>query len=225
MATIALKATKRDASGKAKDIRRNELVPGVLYGHKTENQPIQCEYQAFHKTYVDAGESTIVELDVEGKKTSVLIQSLHLDPVTGSYEHVDFFAPDMMKEVTTNVPIKTINEAPGVKEQGGVLVRNRDQVSVKCLPKDLPHEIVIDLTPLENFHDAVNVKDLTIPGEVTIMEDPNTLIVSIAPPRKEEEVKPVIAEGEEGEAAPAEGEEGTKEGEGEEKKEEEKKES
>lgn len=217
MANIILKATKRDPKGKAKDVRGSRQVPGVLYGHKTENQAVECVEQEFHKVYVEAGESTVVELDVEGKKTPVLIHSLQLNPVTNRYEHIDFFAPDMSKEVTTNVPIRTTGEAPGVKDHGGVLVRNRDHISVKCLPKDLPHEVKIDLTPLAELHDSVTVGNLKLPEVVQILEDPETLIISVTPPRKEEEeVKPVVAEGEEGEVA--EGEEAAKEGE--EKKEE-----
>ncbi len=228
MANITLKAAKRDPKAKAKDVRTGGHVPGVLYGHKTENQALQCVEQEFHKVYVEAGESTVLELDVEGKKTPVLIHSLQLDPVTDKYEHIDFFAPDMTKEVTTNVPIRTTGEAPGVKDHGGILVRNRDQISVKCLPKDLPHEVTIDLNPLAELHDSVKVGDLKLPEAVQILEDPETLIISVTPPRKEEEeVKPVVAEGEEGEVAEGEeakkeGEE-KKEGEGEAKKEEEKK--
>ena len=209
MANITLKATKRDLKGKAKDARTDGQIPGVVYGHETENMAVQCTEQEFHKVYVQAGESTVVELDLDGKKTQVLIHSIQLDPVTSRYEHIDFFVPDMTKEVTTNIPIRTTGEAPGVKDHGGILVRNRDQISVKCLPKDLPHEVMIDLAPLVELHDSVKVGDLNLPGEVNIMEDPETLIISVIPPRKEEEeVKPVAAEGE-----AAEGEEGAKEGE------------
>ncbi len=227
MAAITLTALPRDSKKKAKELRRAGQVPGVVYGPKTKNISIECKYQELHKAYVAAGESTIVELSVEGKNIPVLIHELHFDPMTGDYEHIDFFALDMTKEVTTNVPIRTVGEAPGVKELGGILVKNKDHVTVKCLPKDLPHDIEVDLSKLVNFYDAVTVGSLSIPKGVKILDEAEEILVSIAPPRKEEEETPVVAavaEGEvaageaaAGEAAGAEGEAKKKE-EGEKKK-------
>src|SRR3990167_4307451 len=152
-----------------------------------KNEDLTFIYQEFHKVYVAAGESTIVELETNGKKVPVLIHELQFDPMTGNYTHIDLFALDMTKEVTTNVPLRFVGEAPGVKE-GGVLVKNSDHITVKCLPKDLPHDIEIDLSLLANLHDAVKVSDLKMSSAVEIMDDPAMIIVSIAAPRKEEEV-------------------------------------
>ncbi|HLC76018.1 MAG TPA: 50S ribosomal protein L25 [Candidatus Peribacterales bacterium] len=193
MATIALTATKRDTALKPKDRLREDFVPGVIYGFKMENTPIEFRYQDFHKVYVAAGESTMLELTLEGKKIPALIHELQFDPVTGRYIHIDFFAPDMTKKVTAHISIRTIGEAPGIKEHGGVLVKNSDHITVKCLPKDLPHDIEIDLSLLANLHDAVKVSDLKMSSAVEIMDDPAMIIVSIAAPRKEEEVTPVEA--------------------------------
>lgn len=203
MATITLTALPRDSKKKAKELRRAGQVPGVVYGPKTKNISIECKYQELHKAYVAAGESTIVELSVEGKNIPVLIHQLHFDPMTGDYEHIDFFALDMTKEVTTNVPIRTIGEAPGVKELGGVLIKNKDHVTVKCLPKDLPHDIEVDLSKLVNFYDAVTVGSLSVPKGVKILDEAEEILVSIAPPRKEEEETPVVAAVAEGEVAAA----------------------
>ena len=206
---ITLEAKKRDKSTSAQDIRRNELVPGVLYGYQVDNQAIECAYQEFHKTFVKAGESTIIELNVGDKKVPVLIHQIDLDPVTNKYSHVDFFAPDMTKKVTTNIAITITGEAPGVKDLGGILVRNKDTIEVRCLPKDLPHDVTIDISSLENFHDSITVADIKLSSAVTILNGPEEIVVSVQPPRKEEEeIKPEEeAEGEvaEGEA-PAEGE-------------------
>jgi len=206
MAAISLTATRRDTELKARDRRAENRVPGVVYGFKVENTPIEFPYQEFHKVYVAAGESTMVELNVDGKSVPVLIHELQFDPLTGNYSHIDFFAPDMTKEITAHVSIRTIGEAPGVKEQGGVLVKNRDHVTVKCLPKDLPHDIEVDLSALANLYDAVKIADLKIGSGVKITDDPDEIIVSIAAPRKEEEVVPVVAP--EGAVAAVEGADG-----------------
>jgi large subunit ribosomal protein L25 len=200
---ITLEARPRKAAGKkVKDLRKQKRIPGVLYGYKVENQPVECLEQEFHKVFVKAGESTVVDLSVEGKTVPVLIHHIAFEPISGNYAHIDFLALDMTKEVTTHVPIRTIGEAPGVKELGGVLVHNRDTLTVKCLPKDLPHAIEVDLSSLQNFHDTIVVSALKVPPHVTILEKAEEIVVSLQPPRKEEEVAPVAAMVPEGGVAP-----------------------
>ena len=207
---ISLNAKTRKPSGKAvKNVRKRSAIPGILYGFKVENQPVECAEQEFHKVFVKAGESTVVDLQVDGKSIPVLIHHISFEPVSGRYQHIDFLALDMAKEVTTKVPLRTVGEAPGVKELGGILVHNRDTVSIKCLPKDLPHAIEVDLGSLKIFHDTITVAALTIPPRVKILEKPEEILVSLQPPRKEEEA-PVAAAAEgvvlpEGAVAPTEG--------------------
>ncbi len=208
--SITLTARPRKALGKnVNDVRRAGSIPGILYGHAVKNQPIECTVQEFHKVYVKAGESSVVELTLEEKTIPVLIHAIAFEPVTGNYDHIDFLALDMSKEVTTHVPVRTVGEAPGVKELGGVLVHNRDSLTIKCLPKNLPQAIEVDLSSLKNFHDTVTVATLKMATGVTILENPTEIVVSLQPPRKEEEVTVVaavtaedaVAEG----ATPAEG--------------------
>jgi len=213
-APISLEVSPRDTkASRAKDLRQAERVPGVLYGFNVKNQPVDCSYQGFHKVYLQAGESTVIELKVmdstgspQGSKTvPVLIHEMSFDPVTGKYAHVDFYAVDMSKEVTAQIPIRTVGEAPGVKDLGGVLVRNRDSITVKCLPKYLPHDIEIDLSALENFHDTITLADIKVPANVTVEEKPDEILASVQPPRKEEEEEKPAAEVPAGEV-PVEGE-------------------
>jgi large subunit ribosomal protein L25 len=222
---ITLQAKQRDTKNtSAQDVRKGDSVPCVLYGYKVDNQNIECDYQEFHKAFVKAGESTIIDLKIGDKTVPVLIHQMDLDPVTNKYSHVDFFVPNMSKEVTANIAIEIIGEAPGVKEHGGILIRNKDTLGVKCLPKDLPHNVEVDISTLENLHDSVTVADIKLSSAVTITDNAEDIIVSVQPPRKEEEETPVeTAEGETAEGeTPAEGEDAKKEGEPE-KKEEEKK--
>jgi len=194
MASITLKASARDTAKKGKTIRKEGLIPGTVYGPKTKNVDLCFAYQEFHKVYVAAGESTLVELEMSSGKVPVLIHALQFHPVTGDFIHIDLFAPDMTKEITANVPLRIVGEAPGVKEQGGVIVRNRDHVTVKCLPKDLPHDIEVDISVLVNFHDSIMVSQLKVSAAVKITDDAETFLISLIPPRAEEaEVAPVAA--------------------------------
>lgn len=191
---FSLTVSSRKAAGKkVKLLRRQGRIPGVLYGYKVENQPIECQEQEFHKIFVKAGESTIVDLSLDKRKIPVLIHQIAMDPVSGKYAHVDFLALDLTKEVTTRVPLRTTGEAPGAKELGGILIHQREALTVRCLPKDLPHVIDVDISSLKNFHDTVTVSGLTLPLNVKVEENPDEILVSLQPPRKEEEETPLAA--------------------------------
>ncbi len=210
---MTLAAQARAAGKKARELRREGLVPCVLYGNEAENTPLQCEYNAVLKTYEQAGESTLVELDAAGKKIPVLFHMVDFDPVTDRISHVDFYAVNMKKEIETYVPVRFTGEAPAVKELGGVLVTVLDHVTVRCLPADLPHEVHADISSLKEFDDHLTVADLVLPERVTVVEPAQQVIASAQEPRRIEEETPAApAEGEaaaaEGAAAPAEGAEG-----------------
>jgi large subunit ribosomal protein L25 len=201
--TPTLSVQTRTTRGKlVKGLRKKNQIPGVLYGFKIESTPIECAEKEFHKVYVQAGESTVVDLKFQEKTIPVLIHDIAFDPITGQYAHIDFLALDLMKEVTTHVPLVLTGEAPGVKEHGGVLVHNRDSLIVRCLPKDLPHAIEVDVSSLQNFHDTVTVAELKVPSGVKIEEKPEEIVASLIPPRKAEEAIPVTTAVE---GVPAEG--------------------
>lgn len=116
----------------------------------------------------------------------------------------------MTKKVKTHVPIYLEGESPAVKSLGAILVTVHSEVTVSCLPKDLPHNLPVDLAKLANFHDSIVVADIKVPTGVTIEESPETVLLTVQEPRAIEEETPVVAattvvEGEAG-AAPAEGE-------------------
>ncbi len=204
MDMITLKATARDTKQKPGKMRRGGSVPCVVYGTMKDNLHIQCDEIALHKAFVQAGESTLVELDVEGKKVPVLFKDIDFDPVTDREIHADFYAVDMKKEIETLVPVHFDGEAPAVKELGGVFVVITLNVRVRCLPADLPHNITVDVSKLAAFHDSVSIKDLTAPKGVKIMDDAATMLATIQEPRKEEVVEaPVAAVAADGTAVPA----------------------
>ena len=222
MQMVALPVSARDASTKVRAMRREGKVPAVVYGFGMDAQSITCDRKLLHKAFMKAGESTLVELDLDGKKIPVLFKAVDVHVVSGDELHVDFYAVNMKEEIEAPVQVKLIGEAPAVKELSGILVTPLLEVTVRSLPSDLPHELEASLESLVNFGDILAVKDLKVPKGVTIVNDGESVIATIQEPRKEEEaVVAAPAEGEaaagaEGAAAPAEGAEG-------EKKEEEKK--
>jgi large subunit ribosomal protein L25 len=123
---------------------------------------------------------------------------------------VDFFAPDLTLEMTVDVPIVFSGEAPAVEATGGSLFTSLDHLKVKALPSDLPHEVSVDVSSLVDLEAAIHVSDLTLEGNVTVLNEPDELVAKVMPPRVEVEEEPVVAEGEEGE----EGEEGAEGAEG-----------
>jgi large subunit ribosomal protein L25 len=201
MDMISLKATARDGKTKPGVLRRKDMVPAVVYGNKM-NLSIQCAAAELHQTFARAGESTLVELDVDGKKIPVLFKEVSFHPVSDREIHVDFYAVDMTKEIETMVPVQFTGEAPALKTLGGVFVVAHDHVTVRCLPSDLPRQIAVSIAGLEAFHSAVSVKDLIVPKGVKVMDEPTTVLALVQEPRKEEEV--VAATPAEG-AAPVDG--------------------
>jgi large subunit ribosomal protein L25 len=205
---LYLKAKLRKTFGrKTKHLRKKGLLPAILYGPKIKNTPLVLDYKEFEKIWKKAGESSLIDLEVEGekKKFSVLIHEIQQDPLTNKVIHVDLYQPDLEKKVIAWVPLVIVGEAPAVKNLGGTLIRHLDEVEVKALPRDLPHEIKIDVSDLKEIHDEILIKDLEIPEGVEILRDPKEIVVSVAPPEKiekeiekpEEEVPEVIKEKEE----------------------------
>ena len=160
--TLKLNVTEREAAGK--DLNRSRkagLVPAVLYGHGVTPRMFWVNGIEFGKVFRAAGESTIFSLSAgKGAALNVLVHDVQVDPLSSRIAHVDFYQVRMDEELETNVPLELVNEAPAVREQGGILVKTLEEVLVKCLPKDLPHSITVDLSRLATFDDQIKVSDL-----------------------------------------------------------------
>lgn len=188
MKTIPLEALKIE-KGNAKAIRNDKRIPAVIYGNGIKNELVSVEYQSFRKVYNQAGESIIIEIIIGEQKIPVLVQEIQIDPIRDVFTHIDFHAVKMDQEIYTHIPVKLEGDAPAIKLYGGILVHNKESVEVKCLPNDLVSEIKVDISGLVELKAAITVADLKIPEKITILENPETMIVSIAAPRMEEERK------------------------------------
>jgi len=195
---ISLSAKVRKNLGKkVKILRKKDVLPVVLYGPKIKNLNLEIDAKEFEKVYKEAGESSLVSLDIEGQKQKflVLIHDIQFDPLTGKPIHIDFYQPSLEEETEVTVPIIFEGEAPAVKELGGTLVKNIGDVEVKALPQNLPHEIKLNIDSLKTFEDNIKISDLKIPPGVKILKDSEEIVVSVSPPEKiEEELEKPIEE-------------------------------
>ncbi|MDP2837730.1 MAG: 50S ribosomal protein L25 [Candidatus Moranbacteria bacterium] len=188
MAELQLAVTPRErvSSTKLDQARKAGKIPAIMYGHDAKPQMLWVDFLAFSKMYTLAGESSIITLTLEnGKPANVIVQDLAHDALTNRVSHVDFFQVSMDEELEAHIPLEFINESPAVREQGGILVKTLEEVTVTCLPKDLPHSIAIDLLVLTDFSVHIQVKDLVLPKGVTVLTDELTTIVLVEAPRTE----------------------------------------
>ena len=193
----ALAAERRTVTGKAVSrLRKDGRLPGVVYGHGTDSEPVTIDAHEFEQLRKHAGASTLVDLKVEGGKARpVLISSIQVHPVNRRPLHVDLFAVRMTEELTVEVQLVSTGVA-GAVENGGTLVHPTSSVKIRALPANLPDSLSYDLSPLVDFDTTITVADLIVPEGVTIQADPAEVIARVLAPRVEEAV---VAE--EGEAA------------------------
>jgi large subunit ribosomal protein L25 len=213
---LQIRVDPRTVTGKhTKRLRAAGVVPGVVFGKTAGSVAVQIDAKQLDQLYREAGRTSIVRVQVEGgQTTSVVIKSIQRHPLTGRALHVDFFAPDLTHEMTVDVPLVFVGEPPAVEATGGFLLTSLQNLRVKALPSDLPHELTVDLTPLVDLESAIHVSDIAVADNVTVLSDPEELVARVMPPRVEEEPEPVVAEGEELEGEEgAEGEDGGAEGE------------
>ncbi|MFH1129573.1 MAG: 50S ribosomal protein L25 [Patescibacteria group bacterium] len=187
---LELKAEKREDVGKKLEaLREKGIIPAVIYGSGHKSVSVQVDYEEFRKIFEQSGENTLVKLKIGSESKNVLINEIAKDPMSDRFIHVDFYQVRMDQVIKAEVPLIFEGEAPAVKNLEGVLIKNMNHIEVEALPKDLPHEIRIDISILDSFDKNIRIKDLVLPTGVKIDLDLEEVIVSVIPPRTEEEIK------------------------------------
>ena len=201
---LTLSAKKRkDIGKKVKKIREQGMLPGVLYGPKIESQPLEIDLKEFEGVYREAGESSLISLDLAKEKFLVLIHAVEIDVLSQKAIHVDFYQPRLDEEIEAMIPLVFEGEAAAVRDLGGTLVKNIHEVEVKALPQNLPHEIKVNIDKLKTFEDSVLIQDLSLPQGVKVLKEAGEAVVFVASPEKIEEelAKPIEEKVEEVEKA------------------------
>ncbi|MCX7778892.1 MAG: 50S ribosomal protein L25 [Patescibacteria group bacterium] len=197
-----LKVKSRKIFGKkVKKLRKAGLIPAILYGHGKTPQAIEVEKIPFEKIFKQTGESTLIDLIIDDQlPVKALIHDIQYDPLTEKISHIDFYQVKEKEKVTVEVDLKFLGEAPAVKEKGGILVHQLTKIKIECLPKDLIHEIEVDLSLLRELNDLIRIKDLKTPTTIRVLHNLEDVVVSVSAPKVEkEEIKgeEVVSEGKE----------------------------
>lgn len=205
-----LKVKIREKGG-VNQLRQDGFVPGVIYGRGVENTNVVVEAPILEKVLQKAGESTLVELSIDGgpstsfdktqdksvgagKSKHVLIQDVQRDPVKDNLTHVDFLEVSLDRKIKAEVPLLFVGDSTAVKELNGTLIRSVQEVEVEALPQNLPHNIEVDISFIKTFEDHITIADVKIPAGVKVLIAENTILASVVPPRTEEELESLKAE-------------------------------
>lgn len=193
---LELSVKVRSETGRNKALRKQGLIPAVLYGHKVKNINLMVDEVELNRIYKKAGENTLIKLKIsqDDKKVEervVLIQDAVKEPVHGSFIHLDFRQVKMDETITAEIPLVFVGQSEVVEREGGLLVKALQQVEVEALPQELPHEIEVDISPLNTFDDKITVKDLKVAAGVKIKAEDEDVIASVVPPRTQEELEAI----------------------------------
>src|SRR3989338_214679 len=184
---LTLKAEIRNKTDKLEQIRKAGKVPAVFYGKKEASTAISVPKIDFLKIWKEAGESSVVTLETPKGIKESLIQDVDLDPITGIPRHADFYVFEKGHKVEVELPLEFIGISPAVKDLGGMLVKVLHKLKVEAMPKDLPHNIIVDINSLVDFGNQILAKDIAMPRGAELKENPEEVIVLVSAPREEKE--------------------------------------
>lgn len=185
MTTLDVTARKEDK--KPEVLRAEGFIPAVFYGKKEKATSITLSRSDFSKVWKEVGESTVISLKQDGgEDIEVLIHDVQLDPLTEEPVHVDFYAFEKGAMLEMEVPLIFTGESPAVKNLGGGLVKVLHELLIKALPKDLPHNLEVDISGLEDFESQVLAKDIKLPEGVELAGNPEEVISTVDAPHDEE---------------------------------------
>lgn len=183
-----IKAEKRSVIGrKVKKLRVEGLIPASIYGRGFDPISIQFETLEFKKLYDEVGESGLVELLVEDEVLPVLFRNPQYNPITDEIIHIDCYKVNLKEKITAMVPIVLIGESQAVKN-GNILVEVTGEIEVEALPTDLPENIEIDISSLNEIDEMITVETIKLGDKIEIKTQLDQVIVKIEAPKVEEEV-------------------------------------
>ena len=164
-------------------------MPAVIYGHGFESLPIQVPVKDFEKVYAEAGESSVVYLNLEEKDYPTIIQDVARDPVSDKFLHIDFYKVRLDEKIKAKIPLNFVGESPAVRDLGGILVKNISEIEVEGFPQDLPHQIDVDISGLADLKSHILVGGLSISNKLEVRAESEAIVALVQEPISEEELK------------------------------------
>lgn len=183
MDQIELEITKREVLGKkVRFLRRQGITPVHLFGHGIESMALQCDTAKLQQVLTEAGEAKLISLKLDNEKRprSVLVREVQVDSLKGGLLHVDFYQVKMAEQVKVEVPITLVGEAPALKLRANMLMQELDTLTVECLPAKIPASVELDISSLTEAEQMVRVKDIDLEKGVTVLNDPEQVVVKIS---------------------------------------------
>lgn len=184
---MELVVTKRDIKQNLGTLRKQGVLPAVVYGRSEESTPISVNRKDFEKVFRQAGESSVITLTGLGEAKDALIHEVAVHAVSGVPLHADFYAIQKGQTVTVSVPLEFAGVSPAVKDLGGILVKVMYEIEMEVLPKDLPHSIHVDISTLATLDDQIKIADLALPASAVLTLDPDEVVAMISVAKEEEE--------------------------------------
>jgi len=210
MEKIELQASPREVLGKkVRFLRRQGVVPLHVFGHGIASLALQSDTTQIQQVLAQAGKTKIITLKLEKAKTprNVMVREIQRNPMTGELLHIDLYQVKMTEKINVEVPIHLIGEAPALKLRENMLKQELYSLSIECLPDKVPASIEVDISSLNEAEQSLQVGDIILDKEITVLNNSEHLIAKISsrPIEKTEEVE----EEEIPEVAPVTGEEKT----------------
>lgn len=187
---VSLEAKLREklTRGATNELRKSGFVPAVVYGKDKEPKTVSVDQVELLKTVRDEGRNAVISLEIENSEpVDVMLHEYQTDPIKGDVIHVDFYVVDMEEEMDVEVSVRLEGNPTGVSE-GGILQQPLYELQVRAKPRNIPEEIVIDVSELE-IGETLTVADIKATGEYELIDDPETTVAVVLAPESEEEVE------------------------------------
>ncbi len=194
MEKIELVATNREILGKkVRFLRRQGITPVHLFGHNVESLALQCDTAQLQRVLAQTGQTRLISLKLDKAKqpSNVIVREVQREPIKGKLLHVDLYQVSMEEKIRVDVPIVPVGEAPALKLKGNFLAQELDSLAIECLPDEIPSSVELDLSSLIEAEQAIRVKDIELGDEITVLNNPEQLVVKISVQAAEELIEKV----------------------------------
>ena len=183
MDKIKLEVTNREILGKkVKHLRRQGITPVHLFGHSIESLALQCNTGEVERVLAQAGYTGLIslKLDKEKKPRAVVVREFDRDWRRGKLLHVDFYQVRMEEKIKLEVPVVLVGEAPALKFKDNMLGHELETLTVECLPAKIPASLEVDISSFTELGQAIRVKDIALDKDITVLNDPELVVVKIS---------------------------------------------
>jgi len=196
MEKFVLDAEKREVIGKkVKALRREGKLPAIIYGHEIEPMPITLKTKQVQQVLKLVGANTLISIKVGKDEFLTLVRDIQREVIMRDLLHLDFQAVSLDETITTTLPVVMVGDAPVVADDEAMLIVSMDELQIEAKAKDLPDTISVDVSGLVEIGDNILVKDLVISGDVTILDDPDSVVIVATAQTLMEEIVDEVEEG------------------------------